>query len=91
MVINNDNTSNGRIKIYQLNNLSDLWSLHSNNTPNPSKNPSSFPSFKKKESHFFTVDVAFSQSMVQSKEASKRIMDEFDLKLRPLYKCPKFH
>jgi hypothetical protein len=26
MVINKDNTSNGRIKIYQLNNLSDLWS-----------------------------------------------------------------
>jgi hypothetical protein len=26
MVINNDNTSNGRNKIYQLNNLSDLWS-----------------------------------------------------------------
>jgi hypothetical protein len=26
MVINNDNTCNGRNKIYQLNNLSDLWS-----------------------------------------------------------------
>jgi hypothetical protein len=48
MVTNIDNTSNGRNKIYQLKIIYQTCGPNIPITPNPSKNPSSFPSLKKK-------------------------------------------